>query len=120
MLNEPTLEKLHSMKLFGMANAFRTQLETAASSGLSFEERFALLVDEQWTWRENRALARRLRAAKLKERGVIEDINYQHPRQLDRKLMRSLVSSDWVRQHHNILFIGPTDPVTLCIPSPHR
>ena len=69
MLNEPTLEKLHSMKLFGMADAFRTQLETAASSGLSFEERFALLVDEQWTWRENRALARRLRAAKLKERG---------------------------------------------------
>src|SRR6201997_4886375 len=108
MLNEPTLEKLHSMKLFGMANAFRTQLETAASSGLSFEERFALLVDEQWTWRENRALARRLRAAKLKEHGVVEDINYQHPRQLDRKLMRSLVSSEWVRQHHNILFIGPT------------
>jgi DNA replication protein DnaC len=108
MLNEPTLEKLHSMKLFGMAEAFRTQLESAACSGLSFEERLALLVDEQWTWRENRALARRLRAAKLKERGVIEDINYQHPRQLDRKLMRSLVSSDWVRQHHHILFIGPT------------
>lgn len=108
MLNEPMLEKLHSMKLFGMADAFRTQLESASSSGLSFEERFALLVDEQWTWRENRALARRLRAAKLKERGVIEDINYQHPRQLDHKLMRSRVSSDWVRQHHHILFIGPT------------
>ena len=83
MLNEPTLEKLHSMKLFGMAEGFRTQLETAAPSGLSFEERFALLVDEQWTWRENRALARRLRVAKLKERGVIEDIKYQHPRQLE-------------------------------------
>jgi DNA replication protein DnaC len=108
MLNEQTLEKLHSLKLFGMAEAFRTQLESAACGGLSFEERFALLVDEQWTWRENRALARRLRAAKLKERGVIEDINYQHPRQLDRKLMRSFASSDWVRQHHNILFIGPT------------
>jgi hypothetical protein len=53
------------------------------------------------------SLARRLRTAKLKERGVIEDINYQHPRQLDRKLMRSLVTSEWVRQHHNI-FIGPT------------
>jgi DNA replication protein DnaC len=39
---------------------------------------------------------------------VVEDINYQHPRQLDRKLMRSLVSSEWVRQHQNILFIGPT------------
>jgi DNA replication protein DnaC len=108
MLNEQTLEKLHSMKLFGMAEAFRTQMESAQTSGLSFEERLALLVDQQWTWRENRALARRLRAAKLKERGVIEDVNYQHPRQLDRKLMRSLVSSDWVRQHHNILCIGPT------------
>jgi hypothetical protein len=68
MLNEQTLEKLHSMKLFGMAEAFRTQMESPETSGLSFEERLALLVDQQWTWRENRALARRLRAAKLKER----------------------------------------------------
>jgi DNA replication protein DnaC len=108
MLNEQTVEKLHGMKLFGMAEGFRTQLESAEAGGLSFEERFALLVDQQWTWRENRALARRLRGAKLKERGVIEDINYQHPRQLDRKQMRSLITSDWVRQHHNLIFIGPT------------
>lgn len=108
MLNEQTVEKLHGMKLFGMAESFRSQLESAEVSGLSFEERFALLVDQQWTWRENRALARRLRGAKLKERGVIEDINYQHPRLLDRKLMRSLISSDWVRQHHNLIFTGPT------------
>lgn len=108
MLNEQTVEKLHGMKLFGMAEGFRAQLESAAANGLSFEERFALLVDQQWTWRENRALARRLRGAKLKERGVIEDINYQHPRQLDRKQMRSLITSDWVRQHHNLIFIGPT------------
>jgi DNA replication protein DnaC len=108
MLNQQTIEKLHAMKLFGMAACFRAQSESVATGNLSFEERLALLVDEQWTWRENRALARRLRAAKLKERGVIEDINYQHPRQLERKLMRSLITSEWVRQHHNILFIGPT------------
>ena len=108
MLNEQTVEKLHGMKLFGMAEGFRTQLELTDTGGLSFEERFALLVDQQWTWRENRALARRLRGAKLKERGVIEDINYQHPRQLDRKQMRSLITSDWVRQHHNLICIGPT------------
>jgi len=108
MLNEQTVEKLHGMKLFGMAEGFRTQLASAEAADLSFEERFALLVDQQWTWRENRALARRLRGAKLKERGVIEDINYQHPRQLDRKQVRSLITSDWVRQHHNLIFIGPT------------
>jgi hypothetical protein len=99
MLNQPTLEKLQTMKLHGMADAFRTQLETTNTSDLSFEERFALLVDQQWLWKENRALSRRLRAAKLKERGVVEDIDYQHPRGLDRKLMRTLTNSDWVRQH---------------------
>jgi IstB-like ATP binding protein len=85
------------MKLHGMAEAFRAQLETTDTSQLSFEERFAMLVDQQWLWKENRALARRLRAAKLKERGVIEDIDYQHSRGLDRKLMGTLASSEWVR-----------------------
>jgi DNA replication protein DnaC len=108
MLNQPTLEKLQTMKLHGMADAFRAQLETTETSQLSFEERFAMLVDQQWWWKENRALARRLRAAKLKERGVMEDIDYQHPRGLDRKLIRTLASSEWARQHQNVLLIGPT------------
>ncbi|MGH9639596.1 MAG: IS21-like element helper ATPase IstB [Bryobacteraceae bacterium] len=108
MLNQPTLEKLQTMKLHGMADAFRAQLETTDTGQLSFEERFAMLVDQQWLWKENRALSRRLRAAKLKERGVIEDIDYQHPRGLDRKLIRSLAGSEWVRQHQNLLLIGPT------------
>src|SRR6266567_141339 len=86
MLNQPTIEKLHTMKMHGMADAFRAQLETTESHQLSFEERFALLVDQQWLWKENRALGRRLRCAKLKQHAVIEDVNYQHPRELDREL----------------------------------
>ena len=108
MLNHQTVEKLQTMKLYGMAEAFHSQLETTDAGQLSFEERFALLVDQQWLWKENRALARRLRFAHLKERGVIEDIDYQHPRGLDRKLMRTLANSEWVRQHQNVLLFGPT------------
>ena len=108
MLNQPTIEKLQAMKLYGMADAFREQIDTADSSQLSFEERFGLLVDRQWTWKEGRALTRRLQLAKFKERGVVEDIDYQHPRGLDRKLMRTLATSEWIRVHHNILFTGPT------------
>src|SRR5262252_8767330 len=108
MLNQPTIEKLYTMKLNGMADAFREQLETTAASQLSFEERFGLVVDPQWDWKQNRALTRRLQLAKFKERGVVEDIDYQHPRGLDRKLMRTLATSEWVRVHHNILFTGPT------------
>jgi len=89
MLNQPTMERLQTMKLHGMAQAFREQYESADASQLSFEERFGLLVDCQWTWKENRALTRRLQLAKFKERGLIEDIDYQHPRGLDRRLMRN-------------------------------
>ena len=106
MLNQQTVEKLHGMKLHGMADAFRAQLETTQNGQLSFEERFALLVDQQWLWKENRALARRLQTARLKERGVMEDIDYQHPRGLDRKLVRTLATSEWVTQHQNILLLG--------------
>ena len=108
MLNQPTIEKLYAMKLHGMADGFRAQLESTDLSPLSFEEHLAMLVDQQWLWKENRALARRLQMAKLKERAVVEDIDYQHARGLDRKLMRTLSSSEWVRQKQNILLLGPT------------
>lgn len=108
MLNEPTIEKLQTMKLYGMADGFRAQLQTTESHQLSFEERFALLVDQQWLWKQNRAFARRLQLAKLKQKAVLEDINYQHPRGLDRKLLRTLARSEWVRQKLNIVFTGPT------------
>jgi len=108
MLNEATMEKLQTMKLYGMVDAFRAQLATSEFHQLSFEERFALLVDQQWLWKQNRAFQRRLQLAKLKQKAVIEDINYQHPRGLDRKLFRTLASSEWVRQKLNLVFTGPT------------
>jgi hypothetical protein len=103
MLNQQTLHKLYVMRLNGMADAFRQQLEQPDPGGLSFEERFGLLVDRQWSWKENRALARRLRNSRLKSTAAVEDIDYQKPRGLDRALMRSLAAeSEWVKQHFNI------------------
>ena len=68
-LNQPTLDKLATLRLHGMAEAFRSQSDPAqrdSLAGLSFEERFGLLVDQEWTWRQNRALARRLSQAKFR------------------------------------------------------
>jgi len=61
MLNQQTIEKLHVMRMRGMADALTRQQEDPQTTQLSFEERFALLVDRQWNWRQNRALERRLR-----------------------------------------------------------
>jgi len=109
MLNQPTLEKLHALRLVGMAEAFRAQAEQPDLTQLSFEERFALLVDQQWNWKQNRALARRLAHARLRHRASVEDIDFRSPRGLDRPLVRALAQdSAWVRQHQNIFLIGPT------------
>ena len=108
MFMQPTIEKLYTMKLTGMADALRQQISDSATTQLSFEERFSLLVDQHWTWRENKALARRLHNAKLRSDACLEDIDWHHPRGLDRALVRSLATSDWVRQHHHLLITGPT------------
>lgn len=107
MLMQPAIEKLHSMKLFGMADAIRRQTEDPEIGRLSFEERFSLLVDQQWDWKQNKALGRRLKNARFKLEASVEDIDYRHPRRLDRQLIRTLSASDWVRLHHNLLVIGP-------------
>jgi DNA replication protein DnaC len=109
MLNQQTLEKLRALRLHGMAEAFRAQSEQAGISDLSFEERFALLVDQQWNWRQNRALERRLSKARLRHRASVEDLDFRTPRGLDRALLRSLTQdSAWVREHQNIFLLGPT------------
>ncbi len=109
MLTQQTLEKLYTMKLNGMADAFQQQQEDTDMTGLSFEERFGLLVDQQWTWKENRALTRRLAQARFKLSAAVEDIDLRHSRGLDRKLIRSLTAeSRWVPSHHNIFLLGPT------------
>ena len=107
MLMQPTIEKLHSMKLIGMIEGVRHQLEDPESNRLSFEERLALLVDRQWDWRQNKAFARRLQNAHFKIDATIEDVDYRHPRRLDRQLIRTLSGCDWVRLHHNLLVTGP-------------
>ena len=108
MLQEPMMEKLTAMRLLGMVDALKAQQQDSTSGELSFLERLGLLVDQQWTWRENQALARRLTAAKLKG-ACVEDIDYRASRGLDKGVIRTLAQqSSWAHNHENIFVIGPT------------
>lgn len=108
MLNEQTLEKLYHMKLNGMAEAFKEQLLQPDLAELSFEERFALLVERHWTWKEDRRMKRLLSQAKLKINACIEDIDYRAPRGLQKSVILQLASCDWIRNAHNVILTGPT------------
>lgn len=108
MLNKQTMEKLFEMKLDGMAGAFKEQMGQVEATALSFEERLAMLVDREYTRREEKRLTRRLKTAKLKQPACIEDIDYRHPRGLDKQTVRSLAACQWVKGHQNIIITGPT------------
>src|SRR5438045_6784224 len=109
MLNQQTIEKLYTMRMRGMADGFTQQQEDRQSTQLSFEERFARLVDRQWTWRQNRALERRLRVRRRHRLACIENIDCRAARGLDKQVIRPLIQdSDWVRRHQHIFLIGPT------------
>ncbi|MFH2002846.1 MAG: IS21-like element helper ATPase IstB [Planctomycetota bacterium] len=108
MLTHPTLEKLRSLKLSGMVKALEEQAGIPDLKELSFEERLGLLVDREVTERRNRKLQTLLKKAKLRLNASIEDIDYRHPRDLDKSLVLSLASCQWVEEHNNILIIGPT------------
>lgn len=108
MLNEPTERKLRAMKLTGMAEAYVEQGRHAAMDELSFDERFGLLVDKQWTYREDRSLQTRLRHAKFKLSACLEDVSYPASRGLKRAQVDALADSRWIEHHQNVIITGPT------------
>ncbi len=108
MLIHPTLDKLQHLQLTGMRKALAEQTDLPDIDALSFEERLGLLVDREITERDDRRLKTRLRQAKLRQQAAIEDIDYRHPRGLDKALIASLINGAWIKAHHNILITGPT------------
>jgi DNA replication protein DnaC len=108
MLLNQTLDKLDALGLFGMALGLREQLESSQYVGLSFDERFGLLVDREAEARDSRRLALRLKAAKLRQEATVEDIDFRTPRGLDRSTILNLAQAGWVAAKHNLLVTGPT------------
>ena len=108
MLIEQTLDKLNAMKLGAMAEAVQQQLRADDVATLSFEERLGLLVDTEWTAREQRKLTRRLQTAQLRYAASLEAVDFTHPRRLHRQQVLTLDSCTWITDHHNLLITGPT------------
>ena len=108
MLIHPLLDKLRELNFKGMLHALEDQLQQTTIEVLGFEERLALLLDRELTERENRRLSARLKQATLKQPACIEDIDFKHVRGLDRSLVLSLASCNWVKNNQNILLVGPS------------
>jgi len=108
MLLHPTLEKLTTMRFTGMAAALDEQMQMDGPLDMAFEERLGLLLDREQAVRETRRMKTRLRKAKLRQQGSVEDIDFRHPRSLDKSLVIRLADCQWIRKHNNLIITGPT------------
>ncbi len=109
MLNEHTINQLRSLRLDGMVRAIEDQASSAAATALGFEERLTLLVQREVDWRDDRRVARLLKAARLKvSTACVEDINWRASRALDKSLVTALAGGDWLRHGQSLLITGAT------------
>jgi len=107
MLKTPTMEKLQTLKLNGMLKGLE-ELSSSELGSLSFDEKFGLLVDREIIDRENRRLTTRLKQAKFRQQACFEDIDFRHPRMLDKSMVLSLGMCQWIKEHQNIIINGAT------------
>jgi DNA replication protein DnaC len=109
MLNSETVQKLKGMKLSAMAKHFEQQLSNQNTSGLTFEERFGILVDIEWTARRNNRLKRLIRSATYSvANAAVEDIDYSSDRNLGKSLIERLSSCEYILKCRNVILLGAT------------
>lgn len=107
MLNEQTIEKLGDLRLKSMARAFRDQFGDPAMNGLSFEDRFGLIVDRQWSDRKNAHIARLAKAAAFKlPRASVENIKYYPDRKLKKDEILMFATGKYIENKNNIIIMG--------------
>ena len=108
MLIEETLQKLHALRLPTMAQATREMLESSPSHQLSFEDKLGIIVDREWTERDNRRVARRIREAKLSTRASLEAVECDAARGIDKSLIKQLTTCQWAKSKQNVCVTGAT------------
>jgi len=108
MLTHPLLDKLRHLRCQGMLESLQEQLQQPDMHSLSFEDRLSLMIDREWWLRENNRIKHRLKNASLRQTASMEDIDYDPSRGLSKAVMQTLSSCQWIREHQNILLVGPT------------
>lgn len=109
MAEQATLDKLRTLRLHGMLEALKMQDQQPDAQRMSFEQRLALLVDQELLQRENTRYQRLLRQARLREPSAcLEEIDYAHPRGLNREQIQNLGTCQWLEYHQSVCLTGPT------------
>ena len=103
-----TFEKLNTMRLSGFEKAYREITENAQQVNFTADELIAHLVDAEFDDKYNKRLSRLVKQAQFKQQASFEQLNYMHPRGLDKNSILRLQNCDWIKKSRDLLITGST------------
>lgn len=107
-MNEQTMEKMKTMKLYGMVRAFRTSLEAGSADNWTADELVSMLIDSEWDERYNRKLNRNVKNARFRYKAAVEQINFDITRDLNKNYILRLADCEFIDKKENVLITGST------------
>ena len=105
---QQTIDKMNWMKVCTMAEEYSRQLKTPDINNLGFDERLSLLIDSEWSARQNKRLANLVRKAGMKYNCALEEFVYTPERAVNRDIIHQLASCTWINDGLNVLVTGAT------------
>jgi DNA replication protein DnaC len=106
-MNTKTLEQMKQLRLYGMHRAFESSL-TPESINYTSDELIAYLTQSEWDDRQNRKIDRLTKSAHFRYSAVMEAIDYDPSRALDKNYIQRFASCDFIKNKQNILITGST------------
>jgi DNA replication protein DnaC len=109
MMSEQTIFKLRKMKLGTMADEYARQMVDPGTPGMSFDDRFGMIVDHEHTRRADNRLSGLIKKAGFAERGAyLENLDYSADRELDADTIKTLATCSFIGNNLNVCILGPT------------
>jgi DNA replication protein DnaC len=107
-MNEVTLTRMKQMKLHGMHGAFQTAIETGKTDDYTIDQFVSMITDAEWDDRNNRKIERLIKNARFHYKATIENVIYEHTRNIDRTKLLRLAECDFINKSENVLISGST------------
>jgi DNA replication protein DnaC len=107
-MNTETLEKLRQMRLYGMYDAFKTNLESSIKESFTADQFISLLVASEWDDRRNRTVERTVKSANFRYKASLEQLDYSIERGLEKNAVLRLASLDFIKEHKDLFITGST------------
>lgn len=106
-MNQELLQSLRALRLSGLARSLQLRLQEAATNQLSHLEFLELIVQDERHLRQDRLLARRLKAACFREAKSLGSFDFSFNPSIPRALVYELATGRFIRQAQDLLLVGP-------------